>query len=99
MSSSTDAATPGGPIRESAPGDDSSPGASVRAGCPSWLAAGARALDTATGRTGVVQFLQSEDREVCTSSSQHAKRARLRSVDSTRPGWWAEVGSLRWNMP
>jgi hypothetical protein len=47
----------------------------------------------------VIQFLQSEDRQVRTDPHVQAKRARLRPVDSGRPGWWAEIGTLRWNIP
>ncbi|GHJ38005.1 hypothetical protein Sm713_36140 [Streptomyces sp. TS71-3] len=93
-----------GPIRE--PGvagfaDDRVSGSAAASGfeCPAWLSVGARALDIDTGRTGVVQFLQSADREVCTESTLRAERVRLRSVDSNRPGWWAQVRSLRWKLP
>jgi hypothetical protein len=36
---------------------------------------------------------------VCTESTLRAERVRLRSVDSNRPGWWAQVRNLRWKLP
>jgi hypothetical protein len=67
--------------------------------CPKWLCAGARALDTATGRTGVVQFLQSGEGVLHTGPVTQAVRVRLRPVEPSRTGWWAEVGTLCAMLP
>ncbi|PJE94466.1 hypothetical protein CUT44_30075 [Streptomyces carminius] len=61
----------------------------------SWLTIGARAVDTGTGRTGVVLLLRDAAGNVHTEGIERPVRALLRCEGRREPRWWAEVGELR----
>jgi hypothetical protein len=62
---------------------------------PRWIGTGVPTLDTATGRTGVIQMFRDDAGMIHTTARRGSTEAALRPLGASGPTWWAQLADLK----